>query len=836
MILSKSTIFLLITSLIFSLGNLEANEVLKFGNALFYKTFVAETDQPDAIMVNIFDQNKTQVNNPQHAFFEFSVNNEIVKSSDKIWQFQGLNARKMGNNGTEYTLNFTVGKGSLAGLKITIIQQFFPESTLLREKLILSSENDSHFQLTKVDGKNHFHFPNYQIHSTSTSSSNTTEIKLASWELKPTSFGDEAKGNHMYYPKITKTALARNQSTQKGPIVITTDGKLSWFTAYEHASQDDTNGMFDATKKDSKFIVDAMQGTKGVFKFAVNDEDFLFLGINTKRTDATFQVGVQGMRGAYYENEQLDQENPYESVWTASAFYKGENLEEGKGILRNYILNQICEKPITRKIEFYYNTWGLQRNDKTKPLRGILTYERIFEEIDYAAQLGVDIFVLDDGWEQAQGDWTPHKDRFPQGLAPVKKKLDSLGIKMGLWLSPNGIDSSTQRYKDYPDWVIKDSENNPILAQWGHPAFDMVGGFYDLFIDDCKKLIDQGCLFMKWDAINTFYSSLPNLDHGDMSISEEERRARYEYLLPIYVTKAMEELTAYEPELVIEIDITEARRVMTGLAVLSQGKFFWMNNGASGYNDYSTYRSQSMRTIINEYAELLPREVLTYANYPHDQEGALKYNTANSILAGNGFWGNLELMDDAERKEVGTMLASAKELQLELYGIHPSVEGKVGDSPEIYTFYSDHSATGQVIAFSTEPATQNLSVDVNKNSTLAVLNTPYQMADNKVNFELNFETANGSAFIPILSNKDQEFSIISTTSSVLSTEITTDGYEYKVQGKGQQVIRWGISLGEPLISSDEAFTYTKEESIDSGYIQIRISTSAENQTISLKKS
>ncbi|MCB9247544.1 MAG: hypothetical protein H6613_02935 [Ignavibacteriales bacterium] len=36
---------------------------------------------------------------------------------------------------------------------------------------------------------------------------------------------------------------------------------------------------------------------------------------------------------------------------------------------------------------------------------GILTYDRIFKEIEYAAQLGVDIFVLDDGWEQAQGNW-----------------------------------------------------------------------------------------------------------------------------------------------------------------------------------------------------------------------------------------------------------------------------------------------------------------------------------------------------------------------------------------------------------------------------------------------
>ncbi|MCB9247546.1 MAG: hypothetical protein H6613_02945 [Ignavibacteriales bacterium] len=80
-------------------------------------------------------------------------------------------------------------------------------------------------------------------------------------------------------------------------------------------------------------------------------------------------------------------------------------------------------------------------------------------------------------------------------------------------------------------------------------------------------------------------------------------------------------MNKYEPELVIEIDLTEARRVMTGLTPLSQGKLFWMNNGASTYNDYSTFRTKSMRTIPNEFAGIIPWELFTYANYPHNIEG-----------------------------------------------------------------------------------------------------------------------------------------------------------------------------------------------------------------------
>ena len=440
----------------------------------------------------------------------------------------------------------------------------------------------------------------------------------------------------MYYPDVVSNKVTRDENSAKGPVLINSNGIISWFTAYEHASQDDLNGMFDKQKLGAgNLINDAMQGTKGIFNFPILEEDFKFLGITTKVNDGAINVSVDVLRGGYLDGEIIDKQHPYSSVWTATGFYTGSDLEDGKAMLRNYLFNQICEKPASRVPEFYYNTWGMQRNDKTKPLRGILTYNRIFEEIEYAAQLGVDIFVLDDGWQETQGIWYPNKERLPQGLAPIKKKLDEHGIKLGLWYSPMGIDSTTLRYKEHPEWIINDSEGNPILAQWDHPAFDFVSDFFDLFVEDCKNMVDQGCRFMKWDAINTFYSSLPNLQHGSDQYSEQELRSRYEYLLPIYVVRAMEMLTDYEPELVIEVDLTEARRVMVGLAPLSQGKLFWMNNGASWYNDYTTFRTKSMRTIANEFAGIVPLELFTYANYPHNISGNMKYNVHKSLLAGH---------------------------------------------------------------------------------------------------------------------------------------------------------------------------------------------------------
>ena len=68
-------------------------------------------------------------------------------------------------------------------------------------------------------------------------------------------------------------------------------------------------------------------------------------------------------------------------------------------------MNKICEKPASRVPEFYYNTWGMQRAVPYGQLREVLTYETLSKEIDYAAQLGVDIFVIDDSWQKKFGQW-----------------------------------------------------------------------------------------------------------------------------------------------------------------------------------------------------------------------------------------------------------------------------------------------------------------------------------------------------------------------------------------------------------------------------------------------
>jgi hypothetical protein len=733
-------------------------------------------------------QQELLVNANQPAYFEFVLNKKLITSNDKNWLYKQHQSRKMVNGGTE--IQVQIQHTALKNLTVILFYQFFPNSGLIREKMHLVNTGKSPLFLHHLHNKIHFIYPAYQYQLQADS------IK----ETRIASFGEELLSNyneslapndrhydngeffnlahcHMFHPQIIRYQLSSQPLACKGPFNTTYFNNGVLLSAYEHASQDSRRGFSDGksrvgistssqhTNINAGVGFDQQQGVDAISGLIETDDDFRFIEFVNQKQNTFFTLKTCIIKGGYLNGETIKAGQFYETVWHANVFFT--NAAQESELLLHYLREQITEHPASRKIHFYYNTWGMQRDANNKTgLREIFTEKRMLEEINYAAQMGVDLFVLDDGWEETMGNWKPHQKRLPNGLKPLIEEMKKNNITPGIWLSPMGVDSNLAIYKNNRHWVIRDVNNNPIKAQWGYPAFDFVSDFYSVFVNDCKALIDSGILFFKWDAINTFNSTLPNLHHGNTNYSREEIRDRYAYLLPFYVTRAMRELREYNPEVIVEIDITEPERSIIGLMPLQEGKLFWMNNGASGYNDFSHYRAKSMRTIINRYAKLIPNELITYANYPHNLYPffAQRYTVNSSLIGGYGFWGDLSKLNLEQRLRVKNSVELTQKVLPLIMAQPVQLIGNVGSSPEIYAQINAEKASGQVIAFSGSAIKYNYTTSINPNAFLCVLNHAFSMnEEGLLTIPFQFTMPNDTREAFILSNTTLDLKIISST-------------------------------------------------------------------------
>ncbi|HET6875979.1 MAG TPA: alpha-galactosidase [Jatrophihabitans sp.] len=133
--------------------------------------------------------------------------------------------------------------------------------------------------------------------------------------------------------------------------------------------------------------------------------------------------------------------------------------------------------------------------------------DRLTELADRAARIGVQRFVLDDGWfagrrsdDAGLGDWWVDEQVWPKGLHPLVDHVRGLGLQFGLWFEPEMVNPDSELFQARPDWVLHAGERLPSLARnqlvldLGNPdVFDYLLGRIDALLDEYP--ID----YVKWD-------------------------------------------------------------------------------------------------------------------------------------------------------------------------------------------------------------------------------------------------------------------------------------------------------------------------------------------------
>ncbi len=701
----------------------------------------------------------------QVPLFELSIDGCMVTSNDPVWNYEGRTSRTLKNRGTVVTYAFR-GRGALKGLRLAWDREYFPEDAFIRERLRLQSDGRSIHHLTNLDGANHLVFPRYTF--SSEGPVRAKEQRIGTFRKKR-AFPE----HHMFHTDSTLFDLDAGGREVKGPFLILSTPGYKLVTSYEHASQDNSfagKGKPAATVEGN----DGSQGVEGDV-LALTDDDFWFIGTFASLSAAgQLTLGNRIRHGGYLDGEEIPSEGWYETVWSTLSILPPDG--DADAAIAGYLLDKITDNAESRVSDFYYNTWGMQRQGKD--LYGVMTEERLREEIRYAHECGAQTFVIDDGWHETFGHWVCNPTRIPSGLRALTAYMDSLGIRPGIWLSLPGAGAQTERALAHPEWIIKDASGQPVLGQWKNPVYDLVGPYYDCLLADLKALCDEGIRFFKWDAMNTMSSTLPGLDHGDASYSPRERADRYNYLLPFYVTRLMRELREYCPDVVVEIDLTEPERCLVGLQVLQEGKYYFINNGSSKYNDYSRYRTRSVRTVINKYAEFMPQEVFTYAVYPHDMDPdhALDYNITTALTAGHGIWGNLALMTPGQRARVKYYFDRASQVLPYVRGAMVERTGAVDDTPEVYMQRSFETGYALVTAFSGNAYAADWPVAVDPAAVLGVLNHPFSLYGDGVLLPLKLTGPEDCASAFVLGDRGNGPAVLSSTGRLSDIIREEDGH------------------------------------------------------------
>jgi alpha-galactosidase len=129
------------------------------------------------------------------------------------------------------------------------------------------------------------------------------------------------------------------------------------------------------------------------------------------------------------------------------------------------------------------------------------------ELADSAAALGIERFVLDDGWFEGRrddtsnlGDWAPDSGLFPEGLTPLIRHVQGIGLDFGLWVEPEMVSPDSRLYREHPDWCLH-LPGQPRPTQRSQLVLDLTRADVSdyLFGQIDALLAGNAIAYLKWD-------------------------------------------------------------------------------------------------------------------------------------------------------------------------------------------------------------------------------------------------------------------------------------------------------------------------------------------------
>ena len=182
---------------------------------------------------------------------------------------------------------------------------------------------------------------------------------------------------------------------------------------------------------------------------------------------------------------------------TIYAVYSSHGLSTASQHFHEFVRSRMPQNNMRRPVTL--NTWEAVYFDHN--------FETLTKLADAAAHVGVERFVLDDGWFSGRrndtaglGDWTVDSSVWPNGLTPLISHVKSLGMEFGIWCEPEMVNPDSDLYRQHPDWVLHNGSSFPITGR-NQLVLDLSRPEVREYLFECiSQLLDAHDIsYVKWD-------------------------------------------------------------------------------------------------------------------------------------------------------------------------------------------------------------------------------------------------------------------------------------------------------------------------------------------------
>lgn len=255
-------------------------------------------------------------------------------------------------------------------------------------------------------------------------------------------------------------------------------------------------------------------------------------------------VGTLGWTGNFRFTFEVDHQGALRVISGINPYFSKRTLAKGETFTTPefiFTLSNEGRGKASRNFHDWARKYQLNKGDETRMTllnNWEATYfdfdeEKLKKLIGEARDLGVDMFLLDDGWfankyprkgdTQGLGDWEETADKLPNGIGALTEEARRCGVKFGLWIEPEMVNPRSELYEQHKDWVItlpnRDEYyfRNQLVLDLSNPEVqDYVFGVVDKL-----KTKYPDIAFFKWDCnspITNIYSNYEKMNQSHLYV------------------------------------------------------------------------------------------------------------------------------------------------------------------------------------------------------------------------------------------------------------------------------------------------------------------------------